>query len=115
MADGINKVVASKPIESLLTNFSAVEKKLFKKMVISNAKKSPVIHLTVTDDVATGTCKSLNLMVKQATAAPSQHLQTEATDLSFSHDNKKTPNSMPANQEPLLSRPVKTKRGYAPK
>lgn len=79
----INEVVAILPFEILLSNFSAVRKKLPKEMVINYVTRSPVIHLTAAGDIAAGIFESLNLWQDQATGATVRHSQTKVTDLSL--------------------------------
>lgn len=68
-ASGISGVMAKNPFEILLSNFSAVERKLPNGVVISYAWKNSFIHLTVTDTIVGGVSESLNSMVDQGMAA----------------------------------------------
>lgn len=68
-ANGTHKIVANKPFEILLTNFSVVEKRSPEEMFFSYATGIPVIHLIFTSDLATVLWVPLNLMVDEATAA----------------------------------------------
>lgn len=57
-ANRIHEAFKNEPFEILLTDLSAVEKKLSKDMVISYAKRSLIIHLAVTGSMAAGICES---------------------------------------------------------
>lgn len=59
-ADRIENMVANKPFEGFLANFSAVEKKLRKGMRISYGIQSSSIYLANTGSMAVGICKYLN-------------------------------------------------------
>lgn len=70
LANEVHEVVANKPSKIELTTFTTVEKKLITEMVVGYAIRSSVIHLTDIGTINTEMCKSLNLMIDQAKAAP---------------------------------------------
>lgn len=108
-------MAANKPLEISLFNYFAVEKKFPKKVDTRYATKRSNIHLAATRTTVAEICASLNLMVYQATAASIRLPRTEVTDLSLAAPDEEISNSTTTNQESLLSRPVKTKLGFAPR
>lgn len=88
LSNGIHKVVANNLLKIILTNVSVAENILPKEMVNRYDTRSPVSHLTVTGDLATGIGASLNLMVKKTAAATMRQLKTKVIALSFSAPDK---------------------------
>lgn len=64
----IYEVVAKTPFDILWTNYSAVERKLAREMVIRYASRNAVISLAIRSTMANRICESLNLMVDKSTA-----------------------------------------------
>lgn len=83
-------------------------------MVIRYATRSPVIHFTITGVMGARRCKSLNLMVYQATAATIQSPRIDIIDLSFAALDDKIFNSTHTYEESLLWRPVKAENDFDP-
>lgn len=108
-------MVDNKPFENLITNFTAVGKKILEGMVISYSRRSSVIHLAITGTIAAEICKSLNLMVRQATAVSIRKSRTKVTNLRFTALDEVNAYSTYTNQKSFLLRPFKTKRDSAPR
>lgn len=104
-------MTANTPFKILFANLSATEKEP-ERMVMSYATRNSAIHITAagTGDMFAGIYERLDIMADQSTAATIRLPQTEVTDLSFAASDKKNNSSTSTNNEPLISRPIKTKR-----
>lgn len=114
-ANGIQEVAANNPLETISTNFSAVERKLSKRRVTGYATSSPAIYSAASGSMVTGICESLDLMLEQTTAATIQQPQRNVTNLSFAATDEEIIYFTSSSPRTLLLQPVKTKRGLAPR
>lgn len=94
----IHWVEANKPVEISLTNFSALERKLPKKMVIRFRARGPVIHLAIAGSIAVKICEAWHLMVGSTVAKTIQQPWTKVADLSFAPPDDKISRSMSTTQ-----------------